>query len=171
MCIYLFIYQAVTRSKTPTIKQTFAKFNTRILPLCLTYVLFNILGFLGIIALLIPGLIFSIYGMFILVVTATTNKSLYSAFKGSARLVKGRFWTVLGNGILLGLIIMIPVLLVGFATFIFSSIGKLIFNDLISASTIDLLITSIVQLVTATIGLLASIFTTVWYIDLESKVK
>ncbi len=72
------------------------------------YILFNLVLFVFLLPLflllIVPGIIFAIFWSFGAVVLIAENKKARDALKRSHELVKGKWWTVLGYTILLGLI-------------------------------------------------------------------
>lgn len=74
----------------------------------LKYILFNLVLFVFLLPLflllIVPGIIFAVFWSFGAVVLIAENKKAREALKRSHELVNGKWWTVLGYTILLGLI-------------------------------------------------------------------
>ena len=68
------------------------------------FVLQQIILQLGVMLFLLPGIVLAVWLGFALWVFARENASVFQALGGSARIVKGRFFGVLGRMLLLGLI-------------------------------------------------------------------
>lgn len=82
--------------------------------------------FLGVIALVVPGLIFAVWFGFTLFVVASEKTTFFGAFKKSKALVKGKFWKVVGRIIVLLLLFVLPVVVL--SLFIPWGLGPTIFT-------------------------------------------
>lgn len=72
-------------------------------------------------ALIIPGIIFAVYWMFVVIVVALTDKTLLTALSYSRALVRGRWWKLFGYALVMALISWVVLWVVGFVLGLFGS--------------------------------------------------
>ncbi len=113
------------------------------LPLFLTLLLLGLITGLGYLLLIIPGLIFSVWFTFVVVIMINENVWGLAALKSSRNLVKGRFWKVAGYS---GLCLIL--------TFIYSLVVSLLASIIPGGKWIGQLISSILNVPVQTISLL-----------------
>ena len=66
-------------------------------PLLLLGILLSTISIVGFIALIIPGIIFTVYATFSSTILVLENKNIKNSIKSSFALVQGRFWAILGR--------------------------------------------------------------------------
>lgn len=113
------------------------------LPLLLTLSLLALVTFLGYLLLIIPGIIFSVWFTFVIVIMINENVWGLAALKSSRNLVKGRFWKVAGYSAFCLVL-----------TFIYSLAVSLLTSIIPGAKWIGQLFSSILNIPIQTISLL-----------------
>ena len=101
---------ALTRGKEPTVSMLFETEDFGVY--LISAILFSIGTFVGLIAFIIPGIIFvTFFGFYGYVIVDQHETSPIGALRRSAQLVSGHFWPVLGLAIVLVLINIVGALL------------------------------------------------------------
>lgn len=91
------------------------------------------------ILLIVPGVIFSIYWLFVIYIVVFHDKAFIEALKHSREIVKGRWWKVFGYSLVLGLISLVVALGVGAIIGIPSIfIGESVIIDIVTAVILNI---------------------------------
>lgn len=104
-----YTYRSLTRNQV-TVGQAFNQANRRLLHLILVYIMFLVLAFAGLIALIIPGLYVSYRLIFSLYATVIDNSSALDSLSSSWELTKGRWWLVFRATFLIVFVVIVPII-------------------------------------------------------------
>ncbi len=139
----LYQIQSIIDSSHKSIRDLLSLGRKLAFPLFLTLLLLGLITGLGYLLLIIPGLIFSVWFTFVVVIMINENVWGLAALKSSRNLVKGRFWKVAGYS---GLCLIL--------TFIYLFAVSLLASIIPGGKWIGQLISSILNLPVQTISLL-----------------
>ncbi len=109
---FYFVSFQVARNRPKNFSDFFNGFK-KFLPLFLTSLVSGIFIFLGMIALIIPGIYLAVSYMFAQLFVIDKNMSFWSAMETSRKLITKRWWSFLGLSIVLSLIMILGFLLLG----------------------------------------------------------
>lgn len=114
---FYFVSFQVARNRPQNFSDFFNGFK-KFLPLFLTSLVSGILIFLGMIALIIPGIYLAVSYMFAQLFVIDKNMSFWSAMETSRKLITKRWWSFFGLSLLLGLVVLAGFLLLGVGAFV-----------------------------------------------------
>jgi len=104
--------------------------------------------------LIVPGIIFAVYWMFVLYVVILKDETAFDAMSYSKSLVKGRWWKTLGYSIVFGLLGLIVSLFLGF---ILGGIAYFLPANIFGAG-IDVILTTFTDVITAFFSVVFVVF-------------
>ncbi|PIN73491.1 hypothetical protein COV20_04685 [Candidatus Woesearchaeota archaeon CG10_big_fil_rev_8_21_14_0_10_45_16] len=125
------------------------------------------------IAFIIPGIIFSVFWVFGPFILIGENKRILESLGESYRLVSGRWWKVLGWGLLFILMVIGVSFVVAMISFIITSLSSLMWASLISPAammvTTNIVSKTITLLTQFVVGPMSVLFLKNFYLDLKKN--
>ncbi|MFH1767135.1 MAG: hypothetical protein ABH826_03515 [Patescibacteria group bacterium] len=90
----IFLVPDLLAKKPPRLNDLNARIRRAAIPFFLTVIIVNLVQIGGLLALIVPGIIFSVWFAFPSIIVVLEQKNIIEAFKISKRLSKERFWYV-----------------------------------------------------------------------------